>query len=156
MTATHLALDDNGIPISTAATPHPDLTPNRPFVLGAEAPVFDDCFVFPSAAANPSRVPLDTRNSRLRSCGKFYHPETKVHLEVASTEPGFQFYTGEHIDVEAREDGTPARKARAGFCVEPSRFVNAANKEEWKSQVLLRRGEIYGSKIVYIAWEDGI
>jgi aldose 1-epimerase len=48
----------------------------------------------------------------------------------------------------------PARGARSGFCVEPSRFVNAANVEEWKGQVLLKKGEVYGSRTVYRAWSD--
>jgi aldose 1-epimerase len=69
-------------------------------------------------------------------------------LDVFSTEPAFQFYTGKYIDVEAVE-GAPKRGARAGFCVEPSRFVDAINREEWKSQVVLKKGEVYGSRVVY-------
>lgn len=77
-------------------------------------------------------------------------------MEVHATDPAFQFYTGKYIDVPAAktEDGTevPARGARSGFCVEPSRFVNAVNVPEWKDQVLLKKGEVYGSRIVYKGW----
>ena len=36
------------------------------------------------------------------------HPDTGLHLEVESTEPAFQFYTGEGIDIPPleREDGS--------------------------------------------------
>lgn len=82
-----------------------------------------------------------------------YHPDTKIHLEVWSTEPAFQFYTGKYVDVPA-VGGLPARPARAGFCVEPSRWVNAVNVPEWKDQTVLKKGETYGARIVYRAWKD--
>lgn len=82
-----------------------------------------------------------------------YHPETKLHLEVLSTEPSFQFYTGIYIDVPA-VDGVEARGQLAGFCVEPGRYVNAVNTEEWKEQVVLKKGEKYGARIVYKGWSD--
>lgn len=70
-----------------------------------------------------------------------------------STEPAFQFYTGKYIDVPEVE-GVGARGPRSGFCVEPSRFVNAVNVDEWRGQVVLRRGEVYGSRVVYRGWSD--
>lgn len=50
--------------------------------------------------------------------------------------------------------GAPARGPRSGFCVEPSRFVNAINVEDWRSQMLLKKGEKYGARIVYKAWKE--
>jgi aldose 1-epimerase len=81
------------------------------------------------------------------------HPDSGVHLEVLSTEPGFQFYTGKYIDVP-EVAGLPARKARSAFCVEPSRYVNAVNVAEWKDMMLLKKGEKYGARIVYRAWKE--
>jgi aldose 1-epimerase len=120
------------------------------FVLGAKEPIVDDCFVFDRPA---STILIDSRNEPLKRLVTAYHPETGIHLEILSTEPAFQFYTGAYIDVPA-VDGLPARGPRSGFCVEPSRYVNAPNVEEWKRQVLLRKGESYGSRIVYRAWCD--
>lgn len=149
--ADHLAVDAGGI-AEGAIAPYPGVSANTPFTLGAVDPDIDDCFVFATPA--PSAVPLDTRAEPLRVCAAFAHPETKLHLVVKSTEPAFQFYTGKYIDAQARADGSPARGARAGFCVEPSRYVNAANVKEWEGQVKLRKGEVYGSKIVYEAWKE--
>ena len=101
-----------------------------------------------------SRCPLDTRSSKLIKLVEAYHPETRIYLEVLSTEPSFQFYTGKYIDVPAIEGAIEARGPRSGFCVEPSRFVNAPNVEAWKGQVLLKKGEVYGSRIVYRGWSD--
>lgn len=99
-----------------------------------------------------SKIALDTRLQPLKRLAQFHHPSTNLHLEVHSTEPAFQFYTGKYIDVP-EVDGIPARGEAAGFCIEPSRFVNAANVPEWRSMVLLKRGQIFGCKNVYKAWK---
>ena len=96
-------------------------------------------------------MPIDTRSLPLQKLAAFYHPERKIHLEVHSTEPAFQFYTGKYIDVPAVGD-LPARRARSGFCVEPSRYVNAINVPEYKPMMVLKKGEKYGAKIVYRGW----
>lgn len=111
----------------------------------------DDCFVLDDATA--SSVPLDTRSRPLTRLVAAHHPSTGIHLEVYSTEPAFQFYTGKYIDVPA-VGGAAARAPRSGFCVEPSRYVNALNVPEWKSQTLLKKGQTYGARIVYKAWKE--
>jgi aldose 1-epimerase len=149
-TADYLPVDD-GIPTTVSTSLFPGLTANKTFILGAVEPDIDDCFIVDPSTA--SSVPLDTRSLPLTKLVAAYHPESKIHLEVFSTEPAFQFYTGKYVDVAA-VNGLPARGARAGFCVEPSRFVNAINVPEWKEQVLLKKGEVYGSRVVYKGWSD--
>jgi aldose 1-epimerase len=151
-----LILNDTGIPSSVQPSTFDSITPNKPFTLGAKEPEIDDCFIINPADPN---VSLDTRSSPLNKLVSAYHPDTKIHLEVLSTEPAFQFYTGKFIDVPEIKgpDGTvevPARGARSGFCVEPSRYVNAINVPEWRKQVVLKKGQVYGARIVYRGWED--
>jgi len=85
------------------------------------------------------------------------HPSSKLHLEVRSTEPAFQFYTGEHIDVPQLEtsDGKkiPAKGPRAGIAIEPSRYVDAP-RDDWREQCLLKKGEVWGAKSQYRAWKE--
>ena len=123
---------------------------NEEFTLGAKEPDPDHCFII---NADPSSVSLDTRKSPARKLCSFYHPNTRLHFEVLSTEPAFQFYTGKYIDIPAVE-GAPARGPRSGFCVEPSRYINAVNEEKWRNMVLMKKGQVYGSKIVYQGWKD--
>lgn len=153
ITNAHLPLDPTGIPSTTASAPFSAFVGghDNPFVLGAEAPDVDDCFVL--NPSSPSSVPIDTRASPLNKLVAAEHPGSGVHLEVWSTEPAFQFYTGKHVDVPETA-GAPARGARAGFCVEPSRWVNAVNVPEWRNQVVLKKGETYGARIVYRAWKE--
>lgn len=79
---------------------------------------------------------------------------------MLSTEPAFQFYTGKYIDVDEIKDveveggRVEKRGPRSGFCVEPSRYVNAVNVPEWRGQVVLKREETYGSRVVYKGWCD--
>ncbi|KAI1129810.1 galactose mutarotase-like domain-containing protein [Nemania abortiva] len=150
-TPSYLPVDNGGIPTG-GPTVFAKVATNEQFTLGAQEPDIDDCFVV-DPSASPNSVSIDTRDQPLVALVKAHHPESKIHLEVHSTEPAFQYYTGKYIDVPA-VDSVPARGARSGFCVEPSRFVNACNVEDWKNQVLLKKGEKYGCRIVYKAWKE--
>ncbi|KAG9235369.1 putative bifunctional protein gal10 [Amylocarpus encephaloides] len=147
----YLPVNDGGIPTSTSTTAYPGVESSKPINLGPEEPDIDDCFIVSPPSA--SSIPLDTRRSPLTKLVTAYHPETKINFEVLSTEPAFQFYTGKYIDVPEVE-GQVARGKRSGFCVEPSRYVNAVNVPEWRGQVLLKKGEKYASRVVYRGWSD--
>lgn len=145
----HLPVDDNQIPVGKME-PYPGITAKSKFTLGPDEPDIDSSFIVDSS---PSGVPTDTRSRPLQRLAAFHHPGSKIHLEVYSTEPSFQFYTGKYIDVPA-VPGQPARGARSGFALEPTRYVNAINNDDWRGMVVLRKGAKYGSRIVYQAWRD--
>jgi aldose 1-epimerase len=149
MTDQHMIVDDTDIPTGEIKA-FPGVEAKKAFTLGPVEPDIDHCFVINTDA---SSVPLDTRSGEMRTLCAFSHPETKLHFEVLSTEPAFQFYTGKYIDIPA-VDGAPARGARAGFCVEPSRYIDAGNNDDWKKMVLLKKGQTYGSKIIYRGWKE--
>ena len=144
---------DQYLPIDSTGIPDGRITSysgtDKPFILRAEEPDIDDCFVIDPDFAN---IPIDTRPRPLKMLAKLFHPDTGLNLEVHSTEPAFQFYTGKYIDVPAVE-GSPARGPRSGLCIEPSRYVNAPNVPEWRNMSLLRKGQTWGAKNVYKAWK---
>jgi len=151
----YLPVDSTGIPHGNITT-YPGLPPaGTPFTLGAVEPDIDDCFVMNPDSAS---IPLDTRSLPLKTLCTMHHPATGLHLEVQSTEPAFQFYTGKYVDVPECEASTgekvPARGSRAGMCCEPSRYVDCAGRKEWQSQCLVKKGEVWGAKNVYVAWKD--
>jgi len=148
ITNKYQVVDDGGIPTGPIEE-YPGVSAKKTFTLGEKEPDIDDCFV---TDTDPSSIPIDTRSSPLQKLASFYHPESKIHLEIHSTEPAFQFYTGKYIDVPAVGD-LPARTSRSGFCVEPSRYVNAINIPEYKPMMVLKKGEKYGTKIVYRGWQ---
>lgn len=148
ITNKYQVVDGGGIPTGPIEE-YPGVTAQKTFTLGEQEPDIDDCFV---ANTDARSVPIDTRSSPLQKLASFYHPDSKIHLEIHSTEPAFQFYTGKYIDVP-EVDGQPARRARSGFCVEPSRYVNAINVPEYKPMMVLKKGDKYGTKIVYRGWQ---
>ncbi|OTA00599.1 aldose-1-epimerase [Trichoderma parareesei] len=148
-TNNHLPAEDDSIPLGNPV-PFPGLDTSKPFVLGPEEPKFDRCF---TTTTDPSSVPIDTRSQSLALNLSAFHPKSGIHLEVLSTEPSFQFYTGDLTNVPAAE-GLPARGARSAFCCEPGRWINACNVPEWRNMVLLKKGETYGARIVYRAWTE--
>ncbi|KAK6378908.1 hypothetical protein LTS17_006611 [Exophiala oligosperma] len=147
-TSKHLPVDDTDIPLGTVRD-FPGIEAERPFVLGPQEPDVDHCFVVDTDTKD---LPLDTRQRPLKPLISVSHPKTKIHLDIFSTEPSFQFYTGKYINQPATAD-TPARGARAGFCVEPGRFINAVNVPDWENQVVLKRGQTWGAKTVHKAWK---
>ena len=68
-------------------------------------------------------------------------------LEVDTTEPGVQFYTGNFLDGVHGKHGHVYQK-RAGFCLETQHFPDSPNKPEFPSTIL-RPGKSYHSKTVW-------
>ena len=72
-------------------------------------------------------------------------------LEVSTTEPGVQFYTGNFLDGKTIGKGGTAYKQYSAFCLEPQKFPDAINKagvKEWPSPVL-KPGDVYKQTTVY-------
>lgn len=145
----HLPVDGDDIPLGSVEQ-YPGITAGKSFVLGLHEPDVDHCFIVDPDARN---VPIDTRNSQASKLVSMSAKATGIHLDVFSTEPAFQFYTGKHITVPASEHG-PERGPRSGLCIEPSRYINAVNVPDWRNMVMLRQGQLYGAKIIYKAWRD--
>ncbi|EGV61617.1 hypothetical protein CANTEDRAFT_115073 [Yamadazyma tenuis ATCC 10573] len=134
ITNTQLEVDDSLLPTGKFVPTHTDIT--KPTKIGPDC-AFDYCFVVNEAGSG-----IDTRSDELKPVLEATHPNTNIKLVAATTDPAFQLYTGTGID-------TPGFKPRSGFCVENSRFVNAINVPEWRKQVIVKRGETYGSKAKY-------
>jgi aldose 1-epimerase len=72
-------------------------------------------------------------------------------LEVWTTEPGLQVFSGNNLEAKAPRDlGKGARlfAFRGAFCLEPSRFPDSPNQGAFPSTVV-RPGETYSGRIVY-------
>lgn len=69
-------------------------------------------------------------------------------LEVETTEPGVQFYTGNFLDGSMPNRQGGLYKKRAGFCLETQHFPDSPNRSEFPSTVL-RVGETYRSETTF-------
>jgi aldose 1-epimerase len=68
-------------------------------------------------------------------------------LEMRTTEPGVQFYTGNFLDGIKGRDGAIYNK-HAGFCLEAQHYPDSPNKPQFPT-VVLRPGETYTQKTEY-------
>lgn len=87
----------------------------------------------------------------LRLHARVAHPASGRTLEVWSTEPGLQFYSGNFLEGLAPRDvgkGGTVYGFRSAFCLEPSRFPDSPNHPEFPSTVL-EPGQWTGGRIVY-------
>ena len=76
-----------------------------------------------------------------------HDPKSGRILEVATTEPGMQLYTGNHLDGSSRGKGK-TYAARTYFCLEVQHFPDSPNHPNFPTTVL-RAGERHQAGTVY-------
>ena len=91
---------------------------------------------------------VDGEMGTLRPAGEVYAPDTGIGLEVSTTLPGVQFYSGNYLDgCPAGKGGAPYGK-RSGLCLETQFFPDSPNRPGFPS-ALLRPGEEYAHQTEY-------
>jgi len=79
---------------------------------------------------------------------RVYEPSTGRVMEVWSTEPGLQFYSGNFLDGTIIGKDGKVYPRRSGFCMEPQHYPDSPNKPMFPSTEL-KPGETYQTTIVY-------
>jgi aldose 1-epimerase len=139
--AKYLPVDEGGIPTGELAE-----VAGRPFdftnakVIGqdlgqvtGEPGGFDHCWA------------IDGTVGELRPAARLSDPESGRWMEILTTEPGLQFYSGNYLNGEAAAGGYAQRH---GLCLETQRFPDSPNHPEFPSS-LLKPGETYFHKTVH-------
>ncbi len=91
---------------------------------------------------------LDRDGPGLHLAARLVHQPSGRYLEVETTEPGLQFYSGNALDgTLSGRDGRPIR-AGDGICLETQHFPNSPNCPQFPSTVL-RPGETFLSRTDY-------
>jgi aldose 1-epimerase len=75
-------------------------------------------------------------------------PRTGIVLEVSSTEPAVQFYSGNFLDGTITGKKGQVYAHRSGFCFEPQHYPDSPNQPAFPPTVL-RPGQTYRNTIVY-------
>lgn len=84
----------------------------------------------------------------LALAAKVREPGSGRALEVLTTEPGLQFYSGNFLDETEVGKGGRAYAHRTGFCLETQHFPDSPNHPDFPP-VILRPGRIYESTTIY-------
>ena len=90
---------------------------------------------------------LNRTGAGLESAAKVTDPKSGRVLEVLTTEPGLQFYTGNFLDGSLQGKGR-AYTRRSAFCLETQHFPDSPNKPGFPSTVL-KPGGAYKTTTVF-------
>jgi aldose 1-epimerase len=91
---------------------------------------------------------LNNWDGSLRLAARLYEPVSGRALEILTTEPGMQFYSGNFLDGSLIGKGGFAYEKYTGLCLEPQHFPDAPNHPNFPSTIL-RPGEEYKHISVY-------
>ena len=132
---------------------------------GALAPVAGTPFDFTTPTAIGARIGQDDEQLKrgrgydhnfvlnragegLVHAARVVEPTTGRTLDVSTTEPGLQFYTGNFLDGSITGKGGHVYRHRNGFCLETQHFPDSPNHPSFPSTIL-RPGQTYRSKTVF-------
>ena len=88
---------------------------------------------------------LPNQNSGMRLAAQAFHPSSGRVIQVHTTEPGMQFYSGNFLDGTLLPGKEGHYQKRSGFCLETQHYPDSPNQEQFPS-VVLEPGETYSSR----------
>lgn len=96
---------------------------------------YDHCFV------------VEGETDKLRPCAEVFEQDSGRLMKVSTTQPGVQFYTGNHLNNVAGKYGSCYVKY-SGFCLETEHFPDTPNRKEFPS-CIYGPGKDYHEKAVF-------
>ena len=97
---------------------------------------FDHCWV------------LDKKENSLSLAATVVEPQSGRKMEVFTTEPGIQFYTGNFLDGKIKGKNDAVYNYRSGLCLETEHFPDSPNQKNFPT-VVLKSGETYKTTTIY-------
>jgi len=77
-----------------------------------------------------------------------YEPKSGRVLNISTTEPGIQLYTGNYLDGSVTGKGGKVYRQHYGFCLETQHYPDSPNQPQFPSTVL-RPGQVFRSTTVH-------
>ena len=91
---------------------------------------------------------IDQADGTLRLAATMHEPNTGRTMEVLTTEPGIQFYSGNFLNGTGEGKSGKPHAYRTGFALETQHFPDSVNHPAFPSTIL-RPGETYRTTTVY-------
>ena len=91
---------------------------------------------------------IDKGKGKLAHAARVLEPNSGRAMDMYTTEPGVQFYTGNFLDGTVKGKGGKSYDKHAGFCLEAQKFPDTPNKPAFPSAVL-KKGDTYRQTTVY-------
>lgn len=92
---------------------------------------------------------LNRENSAVEKVAALYHPASGRYMEVLTTEPGIQFYSGNFLDGTLKHTKSNQKYVKhAGLCLETQHYPDSPNQPAFPNTIL-KPGEIYTQTTLY-------
>jgi aldose 1-epimerase len=91
---------------------------------------------------------LNASADSLRSAAVLYDSASGRQMEVLTTEPGIQFYSGNFLDGKLIGKNNTTYNFRTGLCLETQHFPDAPNQPAFPTTVL-NPGDVYHTQTIY-------
>ena len=88
------------------------------------------------------------KTGELSVAAVYSDPKSGRVMEVHTTQPGVQLYTGNWLDGSDKGKGGKAYGARSALCLETQNYPDSPNKPDFPS-TLLKPGEVYNQTCLY-------
>ena len=148
----YLPVDDGSIPLGDPATL--DGSPmgfQEPKTIGrdiAKVGGYDHCYLLRDDGGQPLPGALEgDLTGRMRQAARLTHPGTGRSLEILTTMPGLQLYTGNYLDGFSMQDGR-VLTVHAALCLETEYYPDSVNRPYYPSPVL-RRDQSYRHRTIH-------
>ena len=152
----HLVLinADRFTPVDETLIPTGELRPvdgtpfdfRKPTAIGARIEQPDEQLKF--GGGYDHNFVINKQPGELAVAAQVSEPTSGRVLEVLTTAPGLQFYTGNFLDGTLKGKGGIVYQKRNGFCMEAQHFPDSPNHPSFPS-VVLKPGETYHNTIIY-------
>ncbi len=91
---------------------------------------------------------LKGKSGQMKFCARVREPHTGRVMEISTTEPGVQLYTGNFLDGTLIGKEGKAYDKHDGFCLETQHYPDSPNKPKFPS-VVLEPGQTFTSQTVH-------
>ena len=91
---------------------------------------------------------INKKPGELALVARVTEPTSGRVMEVWSTEPGLQFYSGNFLDGSNKGKGGWVYQFRNGFCMEPQHFPDSPNQPQFPT-VVLKPDQTFKNTIIY-------
>jgi aldose 1-epimerase len=143
----YLPTDDTAIPYgkpeAVAGTPFDFTTPHT---IGERIEADNEQLRF--GCGYDHTMIIDKKGDECALAVECYSPKTGIQMNVSTTQPGVQIYTGNWMTGNFEGKHGHRYPKRAAVCFETQHFPDSINKPEYPS-IVLRPGETFKSKTIY-------
>jgi aldose 1-epimerase len=145
---------DHYTPIDPTSIPTGEIAPvegtpfdfRKPISIGAR--IKDDNEQLRNGRGYDHNFVLNRQGEGLVHAAHVYEPSSGRVIDVSTTEPGVQFYSGNFLDGSIKGKFGRVYQQRFGFCLETQHFPDSPNQPQFPSTIL-RPGSEYRSRTVY-------